>query len=106
MFARILEMKTKPGKEQPLCTAIRERGLPILRKFPGFLDVLCLASNTVRDPVLAMTFWTTKRDADRYQAESYRTVANLYAPFLEGEIRVRTFEVKIATVHRVLRKVA
>ncbi len=106
MFARMLEMKTKPGKVQDLCTAIREKGLPILRKFPGFVDVLCLASDTMPDLVLAMSFWTTKKDADRYQAESYRTVADLYAPYLSGKIRVRTFEVKIATAHKVLRRAA
>ncbi len=106
MFARILEMKTKAGKEQQLCTAIQEKGLPILKKFPGFLDVICLASDTAPDVVLAMSFWTARKDADRYHAESYRTVADLYAPFLKGEIGVRTFEVKIATAHKILRKVA
>lgn len=89
MFARLLEMKVKKGQVRELCNVIEAKGLPILRKYPGFLDSLALVPEETPDSVVAMSFWTTREAEEKYRTESYRTVAELYQPFLEGSIHVR-----------------
>lgn len=100
MFARILEMKTKRGQARALCTTIEQKGLPIVSKYSGFVDLLCLISEESPDSVLAMSYWQSKEAAEKYRAESYATVAAIYQPFLEGGITVRGYEVPIALAYK------
>ena len=100
MFARILEMKTKRGQARALCTTIEQKGLPIVAKYPGFVDMLCLISEESPDSVLAMSFWQTKEAAEKYRVESYSTVAEIYQPFLEGGIHVRGYDVPFAMSYK------
>jgi heme-degrading monooxygenase HmoA len=97
VFARILEMKTKPGQAKVLCAAIKEKGFPILKRFPGLVDALCLIPEENDDAVVAMSFWESREAAEQYRTKSYHEVAELYAPFLEGGIGVRGGEVVAAT---------
>jgi heme-degrading monooxygenase HmoA len=96
MFARILDMKTKRGQARALCTVIEQKGLPIVAKYTGFLDGMCLIPEEAPDSVLAMSFWENREAAEKYRTEGYRTVAEVYQPFLEGGIRVRSCDVPVA----------
>jgi quinol monooxygenase YgiN len=95
MFARLLEMKAKKGQAGELCNVIEAKGLPILKKYSGFLEVLALVPQETPDTVVAMSFWTDRESAEKYRTESYRTVAELYQPFLEGAIQVRGGDVPV-----------
>ena len=96
MFARILEMKTKRGQARALCATIEQKGIPILSKFTGFLDAICLIAEEMPDTVLAMSFWENKEAAEKYRVEAYPNVAQMYQPFLENGIHVRNYEVPVA----------
>ncbi len=100
MFARILEMKAKRGQARALCSVIEQKGLPIVSKFSGFVDLLCLISEESPDSVLAMSYWQTKEAAEKYRTESYAAVAAIYQPFLEGGITVRGYEVPVAIAYK------
>jgi heme-degrading monooxygenase HmoA len=100
MFARILEMKAKRGQARALCSTIEKKGLPIVSKYSGFVDLICLISEQSPDSVLAMSYWQTKEAAEKYRTESYATVAAIYQPFLEGGITVRGYEVPIALAYK------
>ncbi len=93
MYARVLEMKTKRGQANAFCTAIEQKGLPILAKYPGFVEEIHLVSEETPDSVLAMSFWQNKEAAEKYRTESYSTIAGIYQPFLEGGITVRSYDV-------------
>jgi len=95
MFARFLEMKAKKGQARELCDVIESKGLPVLKKYPGFLDALALVPEGTPDSVLAMSFWTTREAAEKYRTEGYGKVAELYRPFLEGTIHVRAGNVSV-----------
>jgi quinol monooxygenase YgiN len=96
MYARILEMKTKRGQARAFCKAIEEKGVPILRKYPGFVEELHLISEEKPDSMLAISLWQNKEAAERYRIESYSTIAEMYLPFLESGIQVRGYDVPFA----------
>jgi heme-degrading monooxygenase HmoA len=49
-------------------THARQSG-PILKKQTGFVDETVLVSDPEPNRVLAISFWNTKEDAERYQRE-------------------------------------
>jgi heme-degrading monooxygenase HmoA len=69
MFARVVEIATKPGKSQDVANTIAEKILPFLRQQPGFLDETVLTSDMESNRVLGISFWKTKEDAERYDRE-------------------------------------
>jgi len=100
MFARILEMRTKRGQGRALCTVVEQKAMPIVAKYPGFVDGLCLISEEMPDSVLAMSFWQNREAAEKYRTESYHAVAEIYQPFLEGGIQVREYDVPVAMAYK------
>ena len=73
--------------------------VPILKKEAGFVDEIVLVSDADSNRVLALSFWKTREDAERYQREQYNSVRETLQPLLEGEPVVRTFEVHTSTGH-------
>lgn len=67
MFARIVEFIPKLEKKEELVKVIRNQVLPILNQQPGFMEVLPFFSQTKNEKVIAITLWTEKRNAERYQ---------------------------------------
>ena len=51
--------------------------------------------------VLALSFWKTREDAERYQREQYNSVRETLQPLLEAEPVVRTFDVHTSTGHKI-----
>jgi heme-degrading monooxygenase HmoA len=66
MHARLMQAKAKPGQVKEFVKALVERGLPILKQQPGFIDALALTSDTERDEFYGITVWRTKEDAEKY----------------------------------------
>lgn len=100
MFARILEMRTKRGQARGLCTAIEQRAMPIVGKYAGFVDGLCLISEEMPDSVLAVSFWQDREAAEKFRIQGYPGIAEIYLPFLDGAIRVRGYEVPVALTYQ------
>ena len=99
MFTRTVEVTTKPGKARDLSTLINDKVLPILKKQAGFVDETLLVSDTEPNRVLAISFWNTKEDAERYQQEQYPTIHEMIRPHLDADPVVRTFDVDTSTTH-------
>ena len=72
MFTRLVELTSKAGKAKELSSTISEKGVPILKKQSGFVDEIILNSEADPDTVLALSFWNTREDAERYQRERVR----------------------------------
>ncbi len=92
MFTRVVELNSKPGKSKDLSNAINEKIMPILQKQDGFMDEIVLVSNTEPDRVLALSFWKSRDDAERYQRQQYKNVVENLGPLIGAEPHVRTFE--------------
>ena len=60
-----------------------------------------LASDTDSNRVLALSFWNTKEDAERYQREQYPAIHVMVRQLLETEPVIRTFNVDSSTTHKI-----
>lgn len=95
MYARVLEMKTKHGQARALCTAAEREILPMVKKFPGLVDVMWMIPGDAPDSVLAVSWWEKSEDADKFRNEGYAAVEKIYRRFVEGEVRVRKCEITV-----------
>ena len=101
MFTRTVEVTTKPGKAKELSNTINDKVLPILKKQVGFVDETVLVSDTEPNRGLAISFWNTKEDAERYHKEQYPAIHEMIRPLLDAEPVVRTFNVDSSTTHKI-----
>ena len=101
MFTRIVELTTKPGKNEQLSATINDKVLPILKRQKGFVDEMVFVSDKEEDRVLALSFWNTKQDADQYHRTDYPKVQEAIRPLLDAEPAIRTYEVHTSTTHKI-----
>jgi quinol monooxygenase YgiN len=101
MYTRVVELTTKPSKARELSDTINDKVLPILKKQRGFVDEAVLVSDTDSTRILALSFWNSKEDAERYRQEQYPKIQDTLEPLLETEPAIRTFEVHTSTTHRI-----
>ena len=50
---------------------------------------------------MALSFWTRREDAERYQREQFQNIAAMLQPLCEGRPVISTFEVNSSTVHHI-----
>jgi hypothetical protein len=50
---------------------------------------------------VALSFWKTKEDADRYQREQFKKVTEILSNLIESPPVVRTFNVHTSTPHKI-----
>ena len=101
MFTRTVEVTLKSGKARELANIINDKVLPILKKQKGFVDETVLVSDTEDNRVQALSYWSSKEDAERYQREQYPAIHEMVRHLLEAEPVIRTFNVDSSTTHRI-----
>src|SRR5260370_26390734 len=101
MFTRVVEITSKSRKAREVCNTIDNQVLPILKRQAGFVDEAVMVSDTEPNRVLALSFWNTREDAQRYEREQFDTVQKMVQPLLETAPVVRTFDVHASTSHSV-----
>jgi heme-degrading monooxygenase HmoA len=101
MFARFVEITTRPGKSAEATRTVTEKVLPILKNYPGFVDVMSFASTTHPNRFVAVSLWNTQQDAERYSNESFTKVRQLIADVIEGVPSVSTYTVQYSTAHKI-----
>jgi heme-degrading monooxygenase HmoA len=99
MFVRLVEVKTKPGKAKEVCNTLHDKVLSTLKAQPGFVDEIVLVSDP--DGILAMSFWKTKEDSERYSREDYAKVSDLIQHLVNSKPNVRAFDVETSTCHKI-----
>ena len=101
MFTRTVEVTTKSGKARELATIINDKVLPILKKQAGFVDETVLVSDAESNRILALSFWNSKEDAERYHREQYPAIHEMVRHLLEAEPVIQTFNVDSSTTHKI-----
>ena len=101
MFTRVVEVTNKPGQAREHSRTIHDKAITILKSQPGFVDELVLISEENPDQILALSFWKSREDADKYNREQYAKVTDLIQALCQGPPKVRTFNVDESTVHRI-----
>ena len=101
MYTRLVELTSKSAKARELCDTIEEKVVPILKKQTGFVDETVLVWDAEPNRVLALSFWNSKEDAERYHREQYPQIHEMLNHLLETEPNIRTFDVQSSTTHRI-----
>ena len=101
MFTRIVECHVKPGKKQEATTKMNNEILPILQKQPGFVDMIGLTHEHDPERLVALSFWKSKEDAERYHREHFNRVSELLKTYLTDTPKVETYNVETSTTHRI-----
>ena len=101
MFTRIVECTVKPDKRDELQQRLRNEILPLLQKQPGFVDEITLVSEHDSERMVAISFWKTREDAERYHRETFPRVHDLLKPVLKSQPQVETYNVQDSTAHRI-----
>jgi heme-degrading monooxygenase HmoA len=99
MFSRVVAVRTNPGKAKEFVKTVHDKILPILEDQPGFVDEILLVSNTEPDQILALSFWKSQQDAERYTHEEYPRINDLISKLVESAPVSRTFNVDTFTSH-------
>ena len=81
MFARFVEFIPKMEKKEELVKVVRNEILPILRKQPGFLEIIPLFPETKTEKLVTITFWSEKTNAERYEREIFPKVEEILKPY-------------------------
>ena len=99
MFAEIVDFVSRSGKTRTLKETIQNKLMPSLRVQPGFVDEIILESDVEPNRVLALSFWKTREQAERYGQETYPAVKEVLLVSLETDPLVRTFNVASSRLH-------
>jgi heme-degrading monooxygenase HmoA len=94
MFARIIEFIPKLEKKEEFVKVVRNEVLPILKKQPGFLEILPFEPETRTEKMIIVTLWAEKRDAERYEREVYPKVEGIVKPYLATAVTFKHYNVE------------
>jgi len=97
MFAQIVESLPKMEmleKREEILRVLKNEVLPIMRKQPGFLEVLPFTPEIKNDKFFTITLWAEKKDAERYEREGFLKVQEIMKPYLAATPTVRYYNVE------------
>jgi heme-degrading monooxygenase HmoA len=94
MFARILEVTPKMERREELIKVVRQEVIPILKKQPGFLELLPFVPEVTGEKVIAITLWNEKHEAERYVKEALPKVEQILKPYMAASILFRSYHVE------------
>jgi len=98
MFVRVVEVKTKPGNAREVCSMLHEKVLSTLKAQTGFVDEIVLVSDA--EGILALSFWKTREDAERYSHEDYAKVSDIIQHLVHSKPKVHAFLSNVVTGSR------
>jgi heme-degrading monooxygenase HmoA len=94
MFARIGEFIPKLEQKDEFVKVLRNEVLPILKKQTGFLEILPFVPETKTEKMITITLWAEKRDAERYERETYPKVEGILRPYLTTPVTYKHYNVE------------
>jgi len=81
MFTRTIELNLKPETKPAFFKKFKAEVLPILKKTPGFFDVVVLENENELTKIFTISFWETKKHAEYYEKEWYPKVKAMIETF-------------------------
>jgi heme-degrading monooxygenase HmoA len=105
MFTRVIEVNLKQDTKPAFFKKFRAEVLPILKKTPGFFDVVVLENETDVNKVFAISFWETKKNVEYYEKEWYPKVNTIFEPFFNTPPVVKHYTVEETFSEKLFTKV-
>ncbi|MGA6987010.1 MAG: hypothetical protein WBZ01_13230 [Terriglobales bacterium] len=100
MFARILEFVPLVEKKDEFVRTVKKEVLPILKKQPGFLEILPLVPEIKTEKVLAVTLWTGKKEFERDEKEWSPKIEQILKPYLTNPTTRRLYTLETTLCER------
>jgi heme-degrading monooxygenase HmoA len=94
MFARVVEFIPKFEKKEEFVKTLKSEVLPLLKKQPGFLEILSLRSENRNEKVFNITLWMDKKDAECYQRETFPKIEKILQPYLVTPMTAKLYRVE------------
>ncbi|HTW56716.1 MAG TPA: hypothetical protein VMD99_01155 [Terriglobales bacterium] len=94
MFARLVEVPIYAEKKSELVKTVRREIVPILKKQPGFVELLPLFPENAGEKMIAITLWTEKRHAEKYAKEVFPKVEEIVKFFLTAPITYKLYDIE------------
>jgi len=94
MFARILEFTPRMEKKDEFVKTVKNEILPILKKQPGFLEILPVFPEIPTEKALTISLWTEKKYLEKYDREVFPEVQEILKPYLLTPIAVKPYIVE------------
>jgi len=91
MFARVLEFIPRPEKKEEFIDFVKREVLPILKKQPGFLEILPLIPELENERAITICVWTERELLERYEDEVFPMVEEMLKPYLKTPIFFRYY---------------
>lgn len=83
MFARVVEYTPKLENKDELFKMVRQEIVPMLKKQPGFLELLPLLPEITSEKFITIALWTGKTEAERFaKSEDFAKFEKMLKPFL------------------------
>jgi len=101
MFTRIVECYVKAEQREEFRKRIQSVVLPILESQVGFVDLLALSSEDEPERMLAISFWRSRGDEERYHREHYQEIVDGLRPLLRDDPSIEFYNVDASTTHRI-----
>jgi heme-degrading monooxygenase HmoA len=81
MFARTIEVNLNLDSKPAFFKKFKAEVLPILKKTPGFFDIVVLENETEPTKIISISFWEIKKNAEYYDKEWYPKVKAMMETF-------------------------
>ncbi len=102
MIARIVELTPKPEMKEEIVNVLGKEVLPILKKRQGFMEFLPFVPETKTEKWVAVSLWTEKRDAERWEHEGYPKVDAILKLFLAAPASCNYYNVETSLCTRLV----
>src|SRR5207247_11285674 len=100
MFARNVALRLRPNTLNEFTQIFVSQVIPVLRKQPGFKDVITFAM-AGRTDVVAISLWETKEHAEANSTAGYPLVLKSLNPVLAVNPKLRDTDIANSTSHKV-----
>ena len=105
MFTRTIEVNLKHDTKPAFFKKFKAEVLPILKKTPGFFDVVVLENQTDVNKIFTISFWETQKNAEYYEKEWYPKVKAIVDPFFQNPPMVTYYTVEETFTEKLFAKV-
>ena len=105
MFTRTIELTLEANTKPEFFKKFKAEVLPILKKTPGFFDLLVLEHDAEMNKIFFLSFWETKKNAEYYEKEWYPKVKAIIEPFFATPPAVKYWTLEEAFSEKLFNKI-
>jgi quinol monooxygenase YgiN len=99
MYTRLVNFKFKTEHRDKVEQILKDF-MPIMKAQAGFTDVITMIPEAERNEVIAVSFWTTKAEALRFQEETFPKLVDLLQDYLITTPHVSVYMLATSTLHK------